>query len=197
MSDFDDENDVVYEAGLEAVEVAHAVVASALGCSSHLSSLLIRDAGSPWSKIPWVEAVAGLQHLQEICIAEAIPEPQTLRHLTALPALRSLTLRDDAPSEAMAISLLQDLTGLEDLRMDCSRMSSVALLAGVSALTKLSRLELYGWDRDVEMCDDELPLLLPLQRLRTLHLAPLWHCSCFGRKSLRQQLPLLQELVLD
>lgn len=75
----DTDDDAPYEAVLEAVQVAHAVAASALGFSSHLSSLLIRDQGTPWSKIPWCETVAGLQHLQEVCIAESAsraPEPQ-------------------------------------------------------------------------------------------------------------------------
>lgn len=50
----------------------------------------------------------------------------------------------------------------------------------VATLTRLSRLELYGWDRTVQMGDDELPLLLPLQRLRVLHLRPVQHCSTDG-----------------
>jgi hypothetical protein len=139
--------------------------------------------------------VAGLQHLQEIWIAGAIPEPQTLTHLKALPALRSLTLRDDCPSEAIAVSLLPKLTGLEELRMHCGRMRSVAVLGSVSVLTGLSRLQLYGWDRDVAMSADELPLLLPLQRLRVLHLAPLWYVWPFSQTiQLRQIMPLLQKL---
>lgn len=81
--------------------------------------------------------------------------------------------------------------------MDCGSMRSVAVLAGVSVLTALSRLELYGWGRDVQMWDHELPLLLPLQRLRVLHLAPLGYCSPDVLDCLRQQLTLLQELVLD
>jgi hypothetical protein len=76
-------------------------------------------------------------------------------------------------------------------------MSLVAVLAGVSALTRLSRLELYGWDRKVQMGDDELRLLLSLQRLRVLHLCPAQHCSTDGLDYLGQQLPFLQQLVLD
>jgi hypothetical protein len=105
MSD-SDEDGAPYEASLEAVQVAHAVAASALGFSSHLSSLLIEDCAGhqeSWSNIPWCESVAGLQHLQEICIEDAIPEPQALTHLKTLPALRSLTFRDDCPPDSLAV----------------------------------------------------------------------------------------------
>lgn len=82
--------------------------------------------------------------------------------------------------------------------MHRGRMRSVAVLGSVSALTGLSRLQLYGWDRDVAMSADELPLLLPLQRLRVLHLSPLWCVSPFGLTiQLRQDMPLLQELRCD
>lgn len=195
----EDADDPPSEADLAALQEAHEVAASGLGFSSHLSSLLIEDNDGyhsmTWSKIPWCEAVAGLQHLQEICIAGAVPEPKTLMHLKALPALRSLTFRDDCPPEAVAVGLLPQLIGLEELCMHCGRLRSVGVLGSLSALTSLSRLELYGWQHGAAMSDDELPMLMPLQRLRVLHLEPLLYCSLAARGNfLRYSLPLLQEV---
>jgi hypothetical protein len=74
----------------------------------------------------------------------------------------------------------------------------VAVLGSVSAPTGLSRLELYGWHRDVVMSADELHLLLPLQRLRVLHLDPLWYVLPFSLTiQLRQDMPLLRQLRCD
>jgi hypothetical protein len=79
--------------------------------------------------------------------------------------------------------------------MHCGRLRSVGVLGSLSALTSLSRLELYDWQHGAEMSDDELPMLMPLQRLRVLHLEPLLYCLLAARGNfLRYSLPLLQEV---
>jgi hypothetical protein len=104
-------------------------------------------------------ALLGLQQLQHVCICVALEDPDQLRCLAQLPALRHVSLEYwDAACAAPTAPAWQHLSQLSELDLaypndNPSTQEMAAILAGVAAATSLTKLSLeaLAW---VDNADD-------------------------------------------
>jgi hypothetical protein len=113
-------------------------------------------------------ALLGLQHLQRVRLGVAFEDPEQLRCLAQLPALRHVSLEyDDAETAAPTAPAWQHLSQLSELTLEYvdrapSEQEMAAILAGVAAATSLTKLSLearalmdHQDDEDDNKDDDE------------------------------------------
>jgi hypothetical protein len=124
-------------------------------------------------------ALLGLQQLQHVSLGVGFEDPEQLRCLAQLPALRHLSLEYwDVTHAASTASSWQHLSQLSDLsveqeRDDPSPQECAAILAGVAAATSLTKLSLDARADDADADDGVIEVaacasLAGLTRLRDL-----------------------------
>jgi hypothetical protein len=128
----------------------------------------------------------GLQQLQHVSLGVGFEDPEQLRCLARLPALRHLSLEYwDVVHAAATAPAWQHLSHLSELTMeyendDPSVQQMAAILAGVAAATSLTKLSLdaraYDADDEAEVTDvAACASLAGLTRLRDLTISAPWY----------------------